>query len=513
MIQKAEPQEFREARLIPKRFLHKRWLKRISAIAAGFSPSQAVRVMPKQLLPNQLWSKQMLTKQLLPNQLWSKQMLTKQLLYKKLMALKLLPMLLFSVLILPALSHQAAAQIISSERYEVGIAPDLWFNSVDGIIVGARFRGEDPRTFLDGPHRIRAGIWLGTRLPDHPVSYAFSYAHPIAAITDVNSEGGIRLSSSMRTGLHLHEAGLHKRWQPGFDEFVSTEAGFHAGLYKRFDFDYLLYEALWQENSVAYLRSELKRRDRNRLGRWTLAFSGMTGLPASTNDPFIGFSGQAEERPELLGQEGLFGLAQLEWVQQAEVGSGFHVRSRVFGGASTDAVPQEHRFMTSDAAAFEWHNSAFTRARGSIPVSWMRSGWIHVPGGPGLRGYTFRTTDLLEAGLPAWSQHAMAWNLEFGFPNPVNNYFARIPYAGDLLKLDSYLFFDAGYLHDGDSWQDPLMNAGAGLTLSLNIEDYLGRDRGFFLRYELPVWLSETWDDESNFRLRHLLGLGMVIRL
>ncbi len=419
----------------------------------------------------------------------------------------------FFLLILLTPVQKAAAQLIATERYEVGIAPDLRFNSVDGIIVGVRFRGEDPRTFLDGPHRIRAGIWLGTRIPDHPVSYAVSYAHPVAALSDVNSEGGIRLASSMRTGLHLHEAGLHKRWQPGFDEFVSTELGLHAGFYKRFDSDYLLYNALWQEDPVIYLRSDFRKRDSNRLGRWALNLSGITGAPASTSDAFIAFSGMVDERPELFGQEGLFGQVQLEWAQQAELGSGFQLRSRVFGGASTDAVPQEHRFMASDAAAFGWHNSALTRARGTIPVKWMRSGWVQIPGGPGLRGYTFRTTDLLEAGLPAWSQHALAWNLEFLFPNPVNSYFSRIGYVGDLLMLESYLFADAGYLHDGDDWQDPLMNAGAGLMLSLNIPDYLGRDRGFHLRYELPVWLSETWDGEANFRFRHILGLGMVVRL
>ncbi len=423
----------------------------------------------------------------------------------------MLAALLFVLALFPC--QKASAQLISSDRYELGIAPDLWFNSVDGIIVGARFRGEDPRTFLDGPHRINAGIWLGTRLPDTPVSYSFSYAHPIAAISDANSEGGIRLNSSMRTGLHLHETGLHKRWQPGFDEFISTQFGFYGGFYERFDSDYLLYEELWQENSVVYLRSDIRHRNRNRLGRWSLNLVGMTGLPASTSDRFVDFSGQEQDRPELLGQEGLFAQVQLEWLQQADLPSGFYIRSRIFGGASTNTLPQEHRFLASDAAAFGWHNSVLTRARGTIHTQWMRSGWIHIPGGPGLRGYTFRTTDLLEDELPAWSQHAAVWNLEFYIPNPVNKWFARIPYAGDLLKLESYLFADAGYLYDGRSWEDPLMDAGAGLMLSLNIPDYLGQDRGFFLRYEIPIWLSETMDGESNFKVRHLLGLGMVIRL
>ena len=421
--------------------------------------------------------------------------------------------ILLPIIILTLTAGRSGAQIISTESYEVGIAPDLWFNSVDGVIVGLRFRGEDPRTFLDGPHRVHAGIWLGTRFPDHPVSYAFTWAHPIAAITGINSEGGVRVASSMRTGLHLHEAGLHKRWQPGFDEFVSSDFGFNAGIYKRFDQDYLLYKALWQTDPVIYLRSSFRKRDRNYLGRWTLTLHASSGLPITTDDPFIDFSGQQTPLPDNLGWEGLYGHMQLQIIQQMDMPSGFHARTRLFGGASSEATSPEHRFIISDATAFDWHGSAFTRAKGTIPIHWMRSGWVQVPGGPGLRGYTFRTTRLLEDGQPAWAQHALAVNFDFYFPNPVNRYFARIPYVGDLLKLESYVFADAGYVNDGRGWQDPLTDAGAGLMLSLNIPDYLGQDRGFFIRYELPVWLSEPEPGENEFKLRHLLGLGILYRM
>ncbi len=420
---------------------------------------------------------------------------------------------LLPLVILIFSAGRPSAQIISMDSYEVDFAPDLWFNSVDGVIVGLRLRGEDPRTFLDGPHRIHAGVWLGTRFPDHPVSYAFSWAHPIAAITDVNSEGGIRIASSIRTGLHLHEAGLHKRWQPGFDEFVTSDFEFRAGIYKRFDQDYLLYNALWQTDPVVYLRSSFRKRDRNSLGRWTLALHAMSGLPIATHDPFIDFAGQQTPLPDDLGQEGLYGQMQFQIMQQIDMPSGFHVRTRLFGGVSSEATPPEHRFMISDATAFDWHGSAFTRAKGTIPTQWMRSGWVQVPGGPGLRGYTFHTTRLLEDGLPAWEQHALAVNLDFYFPNPVNRNFARIPYVGDLLKLESYLFADAGYVYDGRDWQDPLTGAGAGLMLSLNVPDYLGQDRGFFIRYELPLWLSDPEPGENEFEIRHLLGVGILFRM
>ncbi|MFO8028287.1 MAG: hypothetical protein R6U28_00325 [Cyclonatronaceae bacterium] len=422
-------------------------------------------------------------------------------------------MLMILLALLAGSGNPSHAQLISTNGYEVGIAPDLWYNSVDGVLVGARFRGQDPRTFLDGPHRIHAGIWLGTRLPDYPVSYFFSWAHPIVALTDVNSEGGMRLNSSMRTGLHLHEAGLQKRWQPGFDEFVSTELEVFLGLYKRFDTGYLLYDMLWQEEPVSFVRTGFRKRARNRLGRWTLALNAITGMPLSTDEPFVNFQGREETWPGEWGYEGLFGQMQLQFMQRIDLPSGFYLRSRLFGGATSAATPPEHRYTASDADAFSWHGSAFTRARGTIPVNWMRSGWVHIPSGPGLRGYTFRTTDLLESGIPAWSQHAVSVNAEFYVPNPLNNYFARIPYAGDFLKLESYLFADGGYLNNGTEWQDPIFNAGAGFMLSLNIPDYMGQNRGFFLRYELPVWLSDPDENEDSFRLRHLLGVGILFRM
>ena len=416
------------------------------------------------------------------------------------------------------------AQLISTDSYEVGVAPDVWFNSVDGVIVGLRFRGEDPRTFLDGPNRINAGVWLGTRIPDTPVSYMFNYAHPVERISSPQNEGAIHLRSSIRTGVHRHEAGLSKRWQPGFDEYETFELEGFAGLYYRFDHDYLLYEELWQESPVLYFRTNAKKRDRNLLGRWTASLTATAGLPADTDDPFINFAYESGGHPEALGTEGLFGQAQLELLQHISMPAGFSVRTRLFGGFSSDAVPPELRYSVSEAASFDQLRSPLTRAKGTIPVDWVRSGWVHVAGGPALRGYTMQTTDSREAGVMGWVQHAIAMNLDFYYPNPINTYFAKIPYLGDVLRLESYLFTDAGLIYQsyaenaltGDAgkpeWQQLLLNTGAGFMLSFNIPDYLGRDRGFFIRYEIPFWVSEVPGDEDNFDIRHVLGVGSQFR-
>ncbi|MDI6400682.1 hypothetical protein QLX67_01655 [Balneolaceae bacterium ANBcel3] len=406
----------------------------------------------------------------------------------------------------------AKGQLIRSESYELSVAPDFWYNTVDRAKPGIRFRGEDPRTFLDGPHRLEASIRLATAFPDTPVSWFVSYTHPISFLTSPGNEGAVHVYGSMRAGLHRYEAGLKKRWQPGFDEFVSTDLHFYGGLYKRFDDAYLIYNPQWQKEPVTFLRSYFRKRDEHGLGRWTVHLSGFAGMPVRDRDPFIRYDGQATESPEALGVDGLFGQLTLEGLQQIDLPYSFYTRTRLFAGVSSNSTLPEHRYFVSGASAFTLSESAWTRARGTLPPSWIRDGLLQVPGGPGLRGYQEMTADQLESGMMPWVQHAVSMNVDLYYPNPVDSYFSKIPYLGDLLRLESYLFFDAGFMYDHTEWQDILMNAGAGFMLSLNIADYLGQDRGFFIRYEWPLWLSDAPDGENAFSFRHLLGLGAHYR-
>jgi hypothetical protein len=54
------------------------------------------------------------------------------------------------------------------------------------------------------------------------------------------------------------------------------------------------------------------------------------------------------------------------------------------------------------------------------------------------------------------------------------------------------------------------MDAGLGFQFSANIPDYLGKDRGIFIRYDIPLWLSSTVNNESNFKYRNVVGIGAI---
>ncbi|HBX64809.1 MAG TPA: hypothetical protein DEG32_01100, partial [Balneolaceae bacterium] len=90
--------------------------------------------------------------------------------------------------------------LAQEDKYELEFAPDLWYNSVDGIRVGARVLGDMEGTFLDGPHRLDAGVWLGTSFPEMPVSYYATFTEPIPSLSDFGEEFNVQLKSSIRTG-------------------------------------------------------------------------------------------------------------------------------------------------------------------------------------------------------------------------------------------------------------------------------------------------------------------------
>jgi len=115
-------------------------------------------------------------------------------------------------------------------------------------------------------------------------------------------------------------------------------------------------------------------------------------------------------------------------------------------------------------------------------------------------------------------------NFEFVYPNPIDRVLNKNEIVGDLVEFESYLFFDAGGGEDEIQKQVPISaqsegmifetgtitDAGLGFQFSVNIPDYLGNDRGIFIRYDIPLWISAPSNNESNFRFRNVIGIGAI---
>ena len=399
------------------------------------------------------------------------------------------------------------------DPYRFMFAPDVWYNNVDGVRLGVRTLGEVEGTFKDGPHRLDAGVWLSTFLPDLPVSYYVSFTEPIPQISNFGNEGSIQLISSIRTGYSHHRIQFNKRWQPGFDEYKYKEVSVYYSTERLFDDEYRPFNKLWQDN-------------------WKNLF-GISFKMSETLD-FGLFEAYADATTNVNETSGAFTVATFEVLQSSELSDQFIWRIRGFAGIGSDNVAPEYRFMASMRPAQYWLNNGLSRSAGTIPQPWMESGSFQIAGGANLRGYSNRDIELLGTLQQSdnnlyFPLYRSFWSLntEIEFPNPLNTALQNISIIGDLAELRSYLFVDGGMgtgrtLMTGTQNVAPqelitepgfIADAGIGLQISFNIPDYLGKDRGIFIRYDVPFWLSDPLPRENSFSYRHVIGLGAVISL
>lgn len=378
----------------------------------------------------------------------------------------------------------------NSRGYELLPYPDLWYNDVDGIRVGARVIGQVPGTFGDGPHRLNAGIWIGTWWPELPVSYYVDFTEPIPAISGFNSEGNVQLISSIRTGISRHGLRFNKRWQRGFDEqhFVKISAGFTGQ--KRYDLEYVHYPGTWQQDWLWLGSAEVKLNNTNPLGRYRL---------------------QSSVSVNLFGDAPSFVHSATALKQRVLLGMGFGIRGRVFLGLTSNRTVPEFQFGRSFRPPTQWTENSLVRARGTIPAGWMESGVFQVSGAGNVRGYSKQDISALEDGQQPLLSSFGALNIEIDYPNPLDRAIRNIPTIGNLLKLRSYLFSDTGTSLGLTQNEENrvLSDAGLGFMFSLNIPDYLGNPRGIMLRYDMPFWLSHPQDDQ-HFQFRSIVGIGAI---
>ena len=397
----------------------------------------------------------------------------------------------------------------NEKNYETAFAPDLWYNDVDGIRVGLRMRGQVPGTFDDGPHRLNMGIWLGLWFPKMPVSYFVKYTNPVESWSDFNSEGSYSFLSGFRTGFHRHGLRIDKRWQLGFNEDIYTEAFVYTGAHRHINSEYLAFPLLFQESWVGFLQSGVRKQQVSDFGTSYFQMNVNSGI-FDSDQLFLQAKGEVRLSKSIISDK-------------------ITARARISAGAQSNTIPYEYWVTSSMSSGIEWMDSGFYRAKGTIPQPWMNAGTFQFTGsGPNIRGYTKRDANFLKEGILHGYEFYSALNLELDYPNPIDMLFSKIPVLGDFLRMRSYVFYDAirgsavvtqsPDLPTGNKLdiipvtvEGNLADAGAGFALTLNIPDQLGKPRGFVLRYDIPLWLSDPENGDDHLRFRSVVSFGAVI--
>ncbi|MDR9415932.1 MAG: hypothetical protein RI564_06600 [Gracilimonas sp.] len=399
-----------------------------------------------------------------------------------------------------------------SNTYDLDIYPDLWYNSVDGVRVGGFVLGQMEGEFKSGPHRLDAGVWLGTNFPDLPVSYYVSFTEPLNRDVIPGNEANVQVQSSIRTGYSQHGVSFNKRWQPGFNELVFREISVGVSQEKVIDNNYRL---------IPFQETDWKT-----LAGLFIETSGFT--------PFGDLKTNVSFQHNLSASSSQFSVGKTEIKHVVDLGKGFGINMRLFGALTSSNAPQEYHFSAANRDLISWLNNGFTRATGTIPKGLFENGLLQISGGFNLRGYNIEQfTSALSSGDQTKSylgliDKGISINSEVIFPNYINSLLKRT-IVGDFVHLNSYLFYDIGKLNGSALEGDVLYpvdkifaDAGIGLQFSVNIPDWLGKDRDFAIRYDLPLWLSDpngllpvslAAPESSQFKFRGILGIGAVISL
>ncbi len=383
--------------------------------------------------------------------------------------------------------------VVCAQKYQIIPGPDLWYNTVDGLRFGIKVRGQIAGSFGDGPHRLDAGLWAGSKWPTQPISYYASFTELVPAWSSFGSQATLEAFSSVREGFYRHGLSFNKRWQNGFNENEFIQFKIKADINRRYNLDYVAIPTLWETSSLYMIEPLLEvTRNHNMLGSLSHRITArVAGQGAFNDDLFAQFE---------VEQQGLVHLSHT-----------FKLRHRIFFATSSSNVPVQYQYRLSMGKAIDVLNIGFSRSKGTLPIAGFDRGWLHVPDGPNVRGYGPSEMKVGISEPLSIYRNSAAVNLELDVPNPISWVIDQTPVLGGILNNRMYIFNDLG-----QGWnprKSPIQsNLGLGVSFGLNLPETLGNNKVLTLRYDVPFWLSHPPENESNVAFRSIFGLSNIIR-
>lgn len=403
-------------------------------------------------------------------------------------------------------------------HYRAYVRPDLWWNPVDGMKLGAHIEGD----YLFSMHKFDATVWLNTHLLQagkykslagegiyarySPVNYSLNYISPI---TRNLPKLQLQINSRFLDGLWHHRGGLN--WLLNDNNTLSAYA---LTMWRplNLDKDYLIYGNEW---------SSMKTRPNSSVNAsWSHFYSYPAGnghYTASLRAPF--FTGNSTN-------DFNYSYAQLEAVNYNRIKK-LIVKTRLFGRYGTGSVlPYESLLYLAGNNPEGLMDNKYTRSVGVVPASWSTysiSDMNHFQqgGGLNLRGYTgYLAGDLVNGNLLTGYKGlgGISGNIEIDFDEYIR---FKPKVLKDLLHLDAYLFADAGMMQlskAGTQYWDisPTMSlsglradAGLGFALTLKKLKWFDKTEPLTVRLDLPLFVNRPpFANPDYVAFRYVLGVN-----
>lgn len=358
--------------------------------------------------------------------------------------------------------------------YLIRYAPMLWWNDVDGLWMGARFKG----SYMAKYYRTEAGLSYGFK--SNRTGYYFVIGHPLLW----NSEKlQLKVSAIHREGRGIGDISLVYRtsairYLPPFHELRVS-----------------LNSAQLLKNEEQYAQRKIKSGDRIvRWPEWEIGrvskISLVYNLDVYLRQWSSNFSMKFETAQRSWGSEFKFSMLASELKLHFGSRTG-GMKVRLFAGNFWgDQIPIHEKFFIEGGNPRERFSQFYLRSMGALPAE-LR---YHFPGGGNLRGYIDQ---------PMATKRIAAMNIELrsGLLDPLVR---KVLPRRSSLELTPFFDFARAPI-SGRSDQN-LMDAGIGLRWN---------PRFFYLpllfRIDFPFWVSDPLPGEKEIKFRWLVSLQNAI--
>lgn len=406
------------------------------------------------------------------------------------------------------------------KKYTAYARPDLWYNAVDGLKLGAHFDG----SYMNYMRKLYFTVWFNTRMLAKqayqpyegeswwkgisPVDYTLRYETPFLRLSRDLQWG---IDSRLLEGFARHSA--YVTYQLNGSQSFKAEL---TNLYRRGSSSHLypLFPGEWSSYRKAGARTTKANAFLQMSWNQQYAYAGGGGRNIITMRAPLNYN---------------YAFIQGEQLNMHRLGK-LEIRSRLFAryGWGND-VPTESALYLQGANPEEMMENKFNRSQGIVPSAWggfSTAGFAewHSGGGLNLRGYNgYYAIDQDTAGgvqfLNYKGRSGAAVNLEIDIDNYIR---FRPKYLRDYLHLDVYLFGDAGImsrailnntnipaLNPVNDWSKIRMDAGLGTALTIKKLGPLEKFQPFTIRFDMPFFLSAPPAASPDFvRWRWVLGVS-----
>ncbi|MDZ4667898.1 MAG: M1 family metallopeptidase [bacterium] len=391
--------------------------------------------------------------------------------------------------------------------------PDVWYNQYDGLKLGLHLNGH----YLKLKHVFSFTAWYNSRVlasydnalyanssARYPVHYALSYKHRFAPFADVFFQ------SRMLDGLFLNKLGIEKTKQQN---------------------TYRLYIKLMRRVQLYYLPSyQQTLMDNSNFIPTLSSYDEWNNTLNLEYDRSFGYLGGGSKfslafKTNMLGSDFDYSALSAQLVQTHPLWR-FELRSRVYAAIITGSnIAPESQLYLAGANQEEMADNKFNRSAGIVPSAWFQYGaqsnHYQAGGGLNLRGFTGYLVPVMDGVNQAYLYRGNAGasvNLELDY----DQYLGFLP-SNRYLKLDAYLFLDAGILAARNlTNKDQTLAAkavnlntglmacgGHGLVLTIKRWGVLDEVKPLSIRFDIPLYLSNAPAYEGeNLMFRWVLGVS-----